>query len=162
MAKINFEDDMVLDPDALDVAWTEQAAIFAKYARLSAKAETRVRRLHERVKVVRSEIVLKVSKSPERYLGKGVRCSDPKVEAYYRTDEKYIAAKDDLVRAQHTAELLRLAVSACHQRRAALEGLCGLLQMEYFAGPRMPRNIKEEVAQRKISVNARIKKKVKA
>ena len=138
---LNYEEDLRIDPDNLDVEWLEQPSVFMKYSELSAQAEKEARKAEEKVKIIRSELVLLIYSDPEKYLGEDVKPTAQLIEAAYRKDRDHRAAKKAFVLAQHRADVLRQAVSAFHQRRVALENLVRLQAQGYFAGPSEPRDL---------------------
>lgn len=145
---MSYEKDMYIDVTALDVEWTEQANLAMKYARLWADAKDEFDRAEENVKLVRSELILAINADPEKYLGKDVRLTDPKVEACYRVHPKHIKAKERWLAAMKELNIIEVAKNEiCFTRKAALENLVTLHGQGYFAGPKVPRNLKQEVEQ---------------
>ena len=53
---MNYEQDIALDPQALDVEWTRQAELFFKYASAAADARDRSDRQKERVDVLEADL----------------------------------------------------------------------------------------------------------
>jgi len=133
----DYRDDLRIDPDALDVEWLNQAELFAKYSRMAAEAKKRAKKKAERVKVVRSELMIEAKKLGE------VK-TDKQAEAYYRTHPDHQDAKEELFEAELEADILDGAVFAFHQRKVALENLAKLVVANYFASPEAPRNLSEE------------------
>jgi len=147
---MNYEKDMYIDVTALDVEWTEQAELTMRYGRLWAEAQAVSDRAEEQVKLTRSELVLKANKNPDDALGIGIKPTDSKVEAYYRTHEDYLDVKDEAIEASKQLNLISIAKNEiAFTRKAALENLVILNGQQYFAGPKVPRNLKMEVDQRK-------------
>lgn len=143
---MSYEKDMYIDVTALDVEWTEQANLAMKYARLWADAKDEFDRADENVKLVRSELILMVNTDPEKHLGKDVKLTDPKVEAFYRTHPKHQKAKERWLLAMKELNIVEVAKNEiCFTRKAALENLVTLHGQGYFAGPKVPRNLKQEV-----------------
>jgi len=144
---MNYENDITINPDELDVEWLRQSFLVGKYGKELADAEERTRRAEEKVKVIRSEIILEVNKNG--IPGGGEKTTAQTIEAYYRTHEDYIDAKKDLSDALHNQQIIQVAVSSLHQKRAALENLVKLLTADYFSGPTNPRNLNLENEKRK-------------
>jgi hypothetical protein len=145
---MNYEEDIKIDPLALDVEWLQQPQKFIMYARQAAEADRRVKRLHERLKTIRSDLIYEVNTEPNRCLGMGVKPKDSLIEAYYRRHDRYKKAKNELHDAELERDLLQAAVSAFHQRKMALENLVKLAGQQYFSTPTVPRDLKEEVESR--------------
>lgn len=142
--EFNLSKDVTIDPDALDVEWLNQAAIYAKWAELQATADKIVRKLTEKVKVLRSELFLEAKAKGEEVLGEKVKPTDAACEAYYRTRPEFIELKEELNEAMYEAEMARNASFAMGHKRAGLENMVRLLGAEYFAGPVAPRDLSHE------------------
>ena len=137
---LNYEEDLRIDPENLDVEWLEQPHVFMKYAEECAHADAEAKRKEEKVKIVRSELVLEINEEPE-LLGEDVKPTKDNVEAYVRTNKKHKMAKKEYIEAQHRADVLRTTISAFHQRKLALENLVRLQAQGYVAGPTEPRDL---------------------
>lgn len=142
--KRNYDEDLTIDPDALDVEWLRQPQLYFDYARQSAEAEDALKRAEQSMKVIRSELVLEASDPDSGVLGKGIKPTAPTVEAYYRNHPKHQAAKERFFKASFEAEMLRNAVFAFTQRKVALENMVRLHGSGYFSGPSEPRDIGDE------------------
>lgn len=148
----SYERDMSIDVTALDVEWTEQAELAMKYGRLWAEAQDATSRAEEKVKYVRSKLTMEVIKKPAKCLGVGIAYSDAKAEAYYRTHPEYIEAKDEWLDCLNNLNTILVAKSEISfTRKSALENLVVLHGQNYFAGPNVPRDLKNEMNQRKES-----------
>lgn len=139
---LNYEEDLHINEDALDVEWLDQPKKFMRYAELSAKANERLRKAEEKVKTIRSELALEVTEKGQELIGKAKPTAGD-IEAYYRTHLDYIAAKEAVSDIMFEAEMLANAVSAFQQRKTALENLTRLHGQSYFSGPTEPRDLSE-------------------
>jgi len=139
----NIKEDAAINPSELDVAWLEQANLVAKYGKALARAEMEVNECDERVKSTRSRLVIEANEDPS-VLGDGVKATAQTVEAFYRNDSEYQKQKGRKINAESVAERLRSAINVLYHRRSALENLVRLHGSEYFAGPRVPRDLVSE------------------
>lgn len=146
---MNYANDLRINKHQLDVEWLEQPLRFNKYATKSAEANRYVRKCEERVKVIRSELVIEASTKGSSILGTGVKPTAPNIEAFYRNNEHYKKAKTELHNAQFEQEMYANAVFAFHQRKAALENLTRLHGQNYFSSPTIPHNLPEEYKEEK-------------
>lgn len=137
----NYEEDRLVNPDALDLEWLRQSNLFGHYADLSAKANRRAKEAEENVKVIRSILSKEANENPDEVLGKGVKPTATNVEAYYRTHPDHKKAKEEWIQATYEAEMLSNAVFAFHQKKASLEYLVILHGQNYFASPKEPREL---------------------
>lgn len=141
--ELDYEKDLEIDPDNLDLEWLEQPNLFRKYSEESEFAESKVRRTHENLKTIRSELVLEVTEDPS--LANADKATGPVIEAYYRTHKKYKKAKQEWLEAEEEAGLLKVAVFAFNQRKVALESLVKLNGQNYFASPTVPQELGEKM-----------------
>jgi hypothetical protein len=146
--ELNFKEDVKIDPEQLDVEWLMQARLYGDYAEELVHANDRLRRAEQKLKVIRSELVLEAAEKGERVLGKDVKPTAQNIEAYYRTDKEHIEAKEEYFQAALEAEMLQNAVYAMGQRKTALENLVKLHAANYFATPREPKDLSEAYRER--------------
>ena len=132
----DYEEDLAIDPDALDVEWLDHPARFMRYAEACAKAKKKLDESHERVKVVRSKLVKRIKEQ------EGGTAQE--IEAKYRNSPRHKKAKQAMINAEYQFNVLSNAVSAMHARRSALENLVRLHGQSYFAGPQEPRDLSLE------------------
>jgi hypothetical protein len=142
---INYERDMRIDENSLDVEWLNQAPLAMKYVRYYAKCRQRVTLAEEKIKVVRAELIKLANMNPDKYLGPDVKPTAPNVEAFYRMHIRHKTAKDEWIEAQYELNMAEGAKSEISfTRKAALENMVVLHGQNYFAGPAMPRNLTEQ------------------
>lgn len=154
---MDYENDMDIDADQLDVEWLEQANLAFKYGRHWADCRAELLRTEENIKLVRSEIIKQVNQDPERYLGEGVKPTAPVVEAFYRNARRHQKAKKEWVDAQFEANVAEIAYKEIsYTRKMALENLVKLHGQSYFAGPAVPHDISELKEKRKEAIQHRV------
>lgn len=122
----DYELDTAIDKHHLDKELEVQHSLFMKYSKLSKKAKEIFDDKWEAVKKIRSKII------------KEIKEDDPKataqlIEAGYRTDERHIEAKGEMIEAEYQYGILDGAVMSLHQRKASLQGLIKLYLNEYWA-----------------------------
>jgi len=136
-----YEDDLAIDPDDLVEEWLKHPSMYFQYSELLSIAKRKMAIAHERIKVVRSELIKKAHKHPKKHL-KGMKLTAPVVEAYYRDHEDHKEAKEDLINAEFDVSILEAAVWSFSHRKKALENLVQLLSLRYFAGPTSPQEVR--------------------
>lgn len=134
--EFDYENDLHIDPDFLDAEFLNHPLVFMKYAKASARANKEAREAEERVKTLRSELIRDAKESGEKY-------TETTLEAYYRNDEDYQAAKQDWIDKTYHADILNNAVFAFQARKTALENLVRLHGQEYFSSPQEPHDLSE-------------------
>lgn len=147
MKKIDFVKDMKIDEGALDIELLNQVDLEAKYIQAVSEARKDRDWAHEEVKTMRSELIRDCFDDPEKTIGRddGKQPTQVQVETYYRTHKKYKEVKQDYIEKEDRYNVLCDMKDAIHfTRTKMLENLVRLFSEEYFAGPRIPRNLKKE------------------
>lgn len=144
MENINFEQDILIDENALEMEWLNQPSLAYKYSKYWAKCADKLNKLQELIKLTRAELVHEVVSDPKKYLGIDKNPTGPMIEAYYRNHARHIKIKKDIVEAQYELDIAEAAKKEISiSRKTALEYLVKLLGLNYFSGPSVPRDINE-------------------
>ena len=139
--KLDYKNDVKINDAALDLEWLDQAELAVKYGAEWVACKKKVAILDEKVKVVRSELVIKAWKDSPKHLGQP-KGSIQTVEAFYRTHKKHIKAKQELFDAEEELDLISIAKNEISfTRKTALENMVKLYASDYFAGPNVPRDL---------------------
>ena len=141
---MNYEKDIEIDSEALDIEWLEQAALMMKYTKHSATMRNLADKAKEKLGFVRAEINSAIRRNPEKY--KIDKVTEGAISEALLLQKEYQTANTNLMDAEFEAEVARGAVVAFSQRKDALENLVRLHGQSYFAGPKIPRNLSEERA----------------
>lgn len=142
---MNYEKDIRIDEQALDIEWLDQAELAIRYGKYWNACKEELTRAEENVKLVTAELILKINRNPEKYLGKDIKPTDAKIDAAVKSHPELIEAKEKWITAlsaANNAEIIKNEIS--FTRKAALENLVNLYGQNYFAGPTMKRNLREE------------------
>ena len=126
--EFDYEHDLEIDQFNLDREWVQQPNLFMKYSQAAAEADAEVKQLHEKLKVLRSELILE-----SRTEGGAKNANEQ--EAYYRTKPAFKKLKQKLIESEHEAQILQSTVFAFQQRKQALENLVKLHGQQYFSDP---------------------------
>ena len=147
---MNYKRDIKIDETALDIEWLEQAELAIRYGEYWNECDDEVSRAEEHVKDVYAELTIEINQNPEKYLGvdkKGepVKPTDEKVKAAVRIHPDHKAAIERLLDAKKAAADAKIVHGEISfTRKTALENLVILHGQNYFAGPKMPRDISKE------------------
>ena len=130
MGKPNYEKDLTIDKHRLDEEFVQQPVRFMEWAALAAEADAKAKRAAEKVKTIRSEIIITAAREgiPDVPKPTGLQ-----IEAYYRTNLEYKEAKKEMIDAEETAALLQDAAWAFRQRKNGLEKLAELHLAGYYS-----------------------------
>jgi len=145
MANLNYQEDLHIDEDALDLEWLGQPALMFQYTQAEADARREVDRLKEKLSVCKAELDHGIRSYPEQY--KIEKITENVVQNVIITEEGHKDLMEELIEAQHEYNSMRGAVQAVDQRKSSLENLVKLHGQQYFAGPKEPRDLPKEVRQ---------------
>jgi hypothetical protein len=146
---IDYERDCKIDYDDLDTEWVEQADLARRYAKHLSHLRSKVRKLEEEKKTIRSEIIDAINRNPEEFTGK-TKPNSADIEAAYRRQKKYKEKMNEVLDAQEELDYAELAYQEiAWTKKKALEQLVTLHGQQYFAGPSMPRNLEKEMERKK-------------
>lgn len=161
MAILNYEEDVRIDEQALELEWQDQAELAVRYGKEFSQMKKKVSELDEKVKVTRSELIRKAWDNPQKHLGQP-KGAVQTVEAFYRSHKKHKEAKQNLIDAEEELSLVEIAYKEIsYTRKLALENMVKLFASDYFAGPTVPRDltkVRQERDKTRENANAGMKK----
>jgi len=138
MSELNYEKDLRIDPNALDIEWLEQASVFMRYAEASAEAAREVDKAKELLEVTKAEVDSDIRQKTKKGDKKPTEAA---ILGMVMQDPRYQQALSDYNDVKHESAILSAAVKAFEQRKVALENLVRLHGASYFAGPSTPREL---------------------
>ena len=94
---MNYEKDLKIDVDALDVEWADHAELSLQYGKHYANCMKELEEAEEDIKITRSELIKKANEDPEGCLGDDIKPTAPNVEAYYRNHRRHKKAKTRII-----------------------------------------------------------------
>jgi hypothetical protein len=145
---MNYEEDVRIDDTALDVEWLDQSSLAMRYGKYYAKCRKRLTQAEEKIKVIRAELIKKANEDPMKCCKKE-KPNAADIEAYYRNDSRHKEAKDEWIQAQYELDIAEVAKNEISfTRKSALENMVRLYIAGYFAGPKIPRDLHNEVLKR--------------
>lgn len=151
--------DMEISPQDLDVEWLEQPKLMMKYTKKLAELREKRDLVKEELELTRAELDREIRESPEDF---GLeKINNDVVANTILTVEDYQKGSKKLIRTNYEVNVMAGIVQAVEQRKQALENLVKLHGQQYFAGPAVPRNLKEELENRHASVKKGIANKLK-
>jgi len=138
--KYNFKEDIKINEDNLQEEWIKQPMLFWKYSKKAKELRAKAIKANEKTKLIKSELILKASKDGIEGID---RISDVKAEAWARTQQEYLQAKEEWENAELEAEIFDAAVYALVQKKTALENLVRLTLGDYYSYPKYEEASKE-------------------
>lgn len=142
MEGIQYEEDVRIDPDALDVEWMKQAELMKKYTAHAADMKKEVDEAKERLEVGKARIEMNIRKDPEKH---GLaKVTEGAIQSTILLQEEYQKLVQAYTDAKYENDIAIAVVRAIDQKKTALENLVKLLSASYFAGPQAPRDLSRE------------------
>jgi len=143
---MDYQKDIIIDPDSLDLEWLDQASLFMKYARGAAIARADLDQAKENLDLVRSTLDKEIRANPDKF--EIDKITETVVTNTIIGILEFQKANEKVLQAKFEVDIAQSAVNAMNQRKDALENLVKLHGMSYFAGPKVPRDLSFE-AQKK-------------
>ena len=155
---MDYELDMEINPDELDVEILDQPKLMLKYTKLLATALEVRDLLKEKAELTRAEIDKDIREDPDAY---GLaKITETVVSNAILQEEEYQKVQVKLIKANFEVKVLNGVVSAIEQRKGMLENLVKLHGQQYFAGPSVPHNLSELYEKKQKEMNKRMSKKL--
>lgn len=159
MERNEFEQDLAIDPNELDVQAAMQGELFFKWAEKSVNAVKKQDAAKFRLEVLGAKLSNKARKDPASF---GLdKVTDKAIDMAVKISAEYQEAQEEWFSAKSNADMLKEAVKAMEQKKRMLEVLITLHGQQYFAGPAVPRNLVEAWNDKKSDRSENVKKKTK-
>jgi hypothetical protein len=143
----DIQKDVEIDMLALDVAASTMADLLIAWGNKYVAARGEMDRLEHKADTILKQLEIDVRKDPETHgLDKGARGGAPPVEAVKAvaaTHPRYLKAYKRYLRAKETSNLLGEAVSSLKSKDSNIKTLVTLQGQSYFAGPSVPRSLRD-------------------
>lgn len=143
---MNYERDIRIDETALDVEWLEQPLIMLKYAKHSATCAAKMDALRQRMDLTKANLDRSIRTNPGQF--EIDKITETVVTNTILSQSEYQIIEEQFREARYEYEIAKAAVNAVNARKEALENLVRLHGMQYFAGPKMPRDLAQERQER--------------
>lgn len=149
--EINYENDIAIDEQALDVEWLRQPDLMRKYTAHAADMKKEMDEAKERLEVRKAELERDIRTSPGDY--DLLKVTESAIQSTIMIQQGYKDHMQDFIDAKYEYDIAVAAVRAMDQKKTALENLVKLLGQSYFAGPQSPRDLSHEVLNRRQANN---------
>jgi tetrahydromethanopterin S-methyltransferase subunit G len=144
--KLNYEEDTHIDDSALDIEWLEQPKLMAKYTRHEAETKRRLDKAKERLDIIEASLYQKIVADPQKY--EAAKTTEGAIQKAIIQQDDYIEATEEKQDAQYAVNMAKSAVRSMYMKKEALENLVQLFGQQYFAGPKMPRDLSKKRARK--------------
>lgn len=156
---MDYSEKIRIDEEALDLEWLDQPQRMLEITQLLADAKANMDDAADALDLEVAELDKKIRSNPEKYDLE--KTTDKVVENAIIRQKSYIDAKREYLDARYEYDVAKGAVQAFEQRKSALENLVKLHGQEYFAGPRVPRDLPKE-RKNKVQKDKEASKKLKS
>lgn len=150
---MNYEKDLQIDGQALDLEFLNQASLMMKYAKHSANKRKELEEAKQALDIAKAETDKKIRDKPSTFLSEG-KVTETAVSNAILNHIDYQAAYTTYLEAKFEADMAQGAVNAFEHRKSALENLVRLYGQQYFAGPNMPLEINRDWVQKQAKEEA--------
>ncbi|RLF30294.1 MAG: hypothetical protein DRN14_00115 [Thermoplasmata archaeon] len=154
MEKNEFESDLKIDPNYLEVEAGRQGELFFKWAERAVEAKERADHAKLKMDVLEAKLSSKARLDPDSF---GIaKVTEGSIAAAIKIHPEFLEAQEEHISARADFHMLERAVEAMEQRKRMIEILVTLHGQQYFAGPSVPHNLvdawKEVTSKRKEAV----------
>jgi len=142
MSELNYQRDLQIEVDALDLEWIRHSHKYMLYSEAAARANDIVRKRKNDLEITDAKLDQEIRVASE---GEGKKMTADAIKAAILADDRHIKALIEYNDSLYQAELCTSAVKSMDHKKVALQSLVQLWAGSYFAGPKTPRNIKKEI-----------------
>lgn len=143
---MNYERDIIIDDSALDVEWLEQPALMLKYSKHEVFLEKERDLKKIELDLKKAELDKDIRTNPDDY--DIAKITESVVLNTILMQKDYQQLEKEYLETVYEYNVAKVAVRAFSQRKDALENLVRLHGQQYFAGPKIPRDLSKEKANR--------------
>jgi hypothetical protein len=142
MKDTNYEEDIRIDQDALDLEWLDQANRKFKYSKILADCRRELESAESNLAVTKAEVSQMIRRDPKQY---GLeKTTEGSIAEVLLLAPEVQTAIERVNTAKYEVDIAFAAVNSFEHRKAALENLVKLFGQNYFAGPSVPNNINRD------------------
>ena len=139
--KFNFDEDSKVDPNRLHEECFNYGRQAWKYGEALSDAIEEKQRIHEKLKVRRSELILKARSDPKK-CGLNEKPTNDQIESYYRTDKQHKELKEKFIQAEHTVNILQAGVNSIQfSKSTGLDLAVQLWKGDYYSVEGLPQEV---------------------
>ena len=142
--QFDFDNDTKVDQNKLHEECFNYGRMSWKYGEAVADAKREKDHAHEHVKITRSRLILAVRSDPAE-CGLGNSPKNDQIEAYYRTHQDHIDAKNDFIEKEYRYNILVAGANSIQfSKSTGIEGAIRLWEKEYYTVEGLPASVPEE------------------
>jgi hypothetical protein len=139
---MNYEKDITIDESGLDIEWLNQPRLMIQYATHLAEMSLRLDKKKSLLELKKAELDKAIRGNPDRF---GVaKPTETAILNAIMMNEEYQEIEHQVLDAKYQVDIAKAAVRAIDGKKDALENLVRLHGQQYFAGPKLPRDLSAE------------------
>lgn len=142
----DFEQDIHLQKNALDDEWLNQAQKYHYYSKVAVEASAERDRVKLNVEVIEATVEREIRADPAKF-GISDKVTEAVVKAALVLDQRVQDVKSVLLDAEKNLKLANAAQTTVGDLKKSLEYLTQLFLSNYWAEPRMPKQIETDVVE---------------
>lgn len=145
----NYDEDLRIDRDQLEIEWEKQPMIYFYWAQKEAEALEAKDRASQKLNIVQAEMDAKIRANPSQY-GLGEKTTETAIKNILTNSKEYREAENELIEKNKIVRVLNAAVIAFDHKKKALTKLSDLWLGSYWASNGgAPKEMKEDINKRK-------------
>ncbi len=142
MESLEYESDIRIDQDALDIEWLEQPSLVFRYSKNLAERKRIVEKLKTEIDLIKADLDKEIRLNPEAF--EIIKLTETTISNTVLQQKEYKNIYRGYIDARYELNIAQAAVDAVEHRKSALENLVRLFGQQYFAGPKIPRDLGKE------------------
>lgn len=132
-----------IDDQRLDKEWLKQPSLYHEFAQNAANARLLLEQAKADFDVVKADLYFDIAANPDKY---GLaKTTEAAIQSKMVQCESFQDAQDSVNEKARSLGLAQALVSACDQRKQALENLVRLQLADYYSAPKADKADKEAV-----------------
>lgn len=156
-----YQEDIEIDPDQLDVEWLRQPTLMLKYTQHESECRKKLDSARRDLDVIKAQLDHDIRNDPSAFDLE--KATETAISNAILMEEEFINQQKIVQKEEYELNMAVAAVRSMYVKKDALENLVRLFGQQYFAGPKSPRNLStewnEKVEQIEANRKVRIKRK---
>jgi hypothetical protein len=147
--ELDFENDIKINPMALEIECSLLPNCVYKYTQECANMEKRMDSAKDYLEMIKAETDHSIRSNPKKYIPDLEKSpTEAMVQSAVLQSKRVKEAQQAYLEAKHEYRIHKGAVDALNKKGEQLGNLIMLLRMDYFSGPKVPRDLEAEYYKR--------------
>lgn len=146
--KRDYNEDLKINLDALEEEFQRQPALYMFWAEQEVNAQEAKDKASQRLNIVQAEMDAKVRLNPLKY-GLSEKATETAIKNVIINSKEYREAEEDVIVKTKSMRIFSAAVTAMEHKKRSLTKLSDLWLGQYWSASDAPREIKENISQKK-------------